>query len=251
MADSTSSPCTSCVVQVPKSPVEINWVEAVHGFESIATIIALGIGAWWAWRNDFIKTMADRRAERELRERERKQRDNQLAEQQRNREWEQTKIARQINEQFMDDLEARQATALIDSDGDSYTVSGFKMSSTPFTYNFREQEDVHALRIDEKVPLVDKDVFLRACFDSWFYWMAAMEQYLQNGLIRQKDMAFPSDYYLRYLRKDNALYAACINYVIRYQLSLKVLEFMTRFENADGDAAGAASMALSRARSGS
>jgi hypothetical protein len=81
--------------------------------------------------------------------------------------------------------------------------------------------------------------------------MAAMEQYLQNRLIRQKDMAFPSDYYLKYLRKDKNLYPVCINYVEHYQLSLKVLEFMARFEKADGDSAGAASMALSRARAGS
>jgi hypothetical protein len=77
-----------------------------------------------------------------------------------------------------------------------------------------------------------------------------MEQYLENGLIQQKDIAFPSDYYLRYLRKDKNLYAACIHYVTHYQLSLKVIEFMARFERADGDAAGAASTTLRRARIG-
>ena len=231
MADTTSSRCTSCVVmQVPKSPAEINWVEAVHGLESIVTIIALGIGAWWAWRNDLIKTTADRRAERELRERERKQRGDQLSEQQRNREWEQTKIAREINEQFMDDPEARQATALIDSDGDSYTMKDVKTSDIPYSYDFEKREDVHALRIDDKEPIVDKkDVFLRTCFDSWFYWMAAMEQYLQNGLIQEKDMAFPSDYYLRYLRQDEDLFNACWKYIHHYKLSPNIAKFMARF----------------------
>jgi hypothetical protein len=242
MVESTSTPCTSCViVQVPKASPELNWVEKVHGVESIVTIIALGIGALWALRSDLIKTKTDARAERVLRERERQQRDDQLNEQKQNREWEQTKIAREINEQFMDDPQAQVATALVDWDGDTFTTREKDQSGAPYSYDFTKKEDVQALRIIgvDEIP-EKKDAFLRTCFDSWFYWMAAMEQYLQNGLIRQKDIAFPSDYYLRYLRKDEALYAACIKYVTEYQLSRNVLAFMKRFEDADAAATAVA-----------
>jgi hypothetical protein len=135
------------------------------------------------------------------------------------------------------------ATDLVDWDGDMFKAREKDQSGDPCEYDFSKQEDVKALRIfgDHEAPKKQEE-YLRTCFDVWFYWMAAMEQYLENGLIRQKDMAFPSDYYLRYLRKDEDLYAACIRYLTHYKLSSKVLEFMKRFEEADGVAAGAAAI---------
>ena len=125
----------------------------------------------------------------------------------------------------------------MDCDGDDCTLSDTadKDSVKKYKYDLNAREDVHALRIDPNVS-AEKDVFLRDCFDAWFYWMAVMEQYLKNGLIRQQDIAFPSDYYLRNLRTDNALNDACIKYVTYYQLSPNVFAFMKRFADADAAA---------------
>lgn len=235
MADITCSPPQQCVVvQTTKEPP--NWIEVVHGVESVATIIGLVVAGWWAYRSDWIKTKSEGTKERDLRERERKLREDQLAEQQRSREWEQTKIAREINEKFLDDSEVQQVLTLVDCDGDEVTLTddSEKDAVKKYKYNLKVKEDVRAMRSTESDPVVDeKEVFLRDCFDAWFYWMALIEQYLQNGLILPKDIAFPSNYYTRQLRGDADLYAACRNYVKEYRLSDKVIEFMDRFERAD------------------
>lgn len=234
-----------CVI-IQETQPSPKWIEIGHGVESWMTVAGLVVAAIWAYRTDWLKLRSEARAERKLREHERLQRQDQVAEQQRNREWEQSKLAREINEQFINDPLAKVATDLIDYDGDIFEArEKDRPSGDPYKYDFGKKQDVEALRIfaDHETP-EKGEAFLRTCFDAWFYWMAAMEQYLQNELIRQKDMAFPSDYYLRYLRKDERLYGACIEYVTRYQLSRKVVEFMARFEKADGEAAGAATEAL-------
>ena len=225
---------SSIVLQMPKAHAELTWVEQAHGVESVMTTIALIIGAVWALFGDWRKSKTEREAERNLRDREREQREDLLNEQRRKREWDQTQVAREINEKFLADAGAQQALGLVDCDGDDCTLSDTsdKESVKKYKYDLNAREDVYALRIDPNVS-AEKDVFLRDCFDAWFYWMAVMEQYLRNGLIRQQDIAFPSDYYLRNLRGDSALNEACIKYVTHYQLSPNVFAFMKRFADAD------------------
>jgi hypothetical protein len=235
MADITCLPDQQCTtVHLVKEPTD--WIELGHGVESWLTAAGLLVAGWWAYRTDWMKTRADARAERDLRERERKQREEQVAEQQRNREWEQTRIAREINEKFLDDDEVQQVLTLVDCDGDTciLTDASEKDAVKKYTFNCRNGEDAVAMRVVEKGSTIDeKQVFLRDCFDAWFYWMAVIEQYLQNGLIRQKDIAFPSDYYLRNLRTDKALYEACQHYITAYGLSPNALAFMKRFAASD------------------
>jgi hypothetical protein len=59
--------------------------------------------------------------------------------------------------------------------------------------------------------------------------MSIMEQYLKNALILPEDIAYPSDYYLRELKKEKALYDACAKYIAHYELSPNIAVFMSRF----------------------
>ena len=234
MTEVNAAPASAIVLQSPNTTVELNWAEKAHGVESVMTIIALFVGAAWAVFGDWRKTKSERESERSLRERERKQRENHLKQQRQKLEWEQTQTAREVNEKFVDDTEAQQALTLVDCDNDTCTLTDYSEKDLVkhHDYDVKGKEDVRSLRI-QGAPPSEKEEFLRECFDAWFYWMAVLEQYLENGLIRQKDMAFPSDYYLRQLRNDKDLHAACLAYVTHYELSSNVLAFMKRFEDAD------------------
>jgi hypothetical protein len=229
MADANSTTNQPCIiVQTPKASAEVNWVEGAHGVESIFTVIGLAIGAWWAYRNDWIKSAKDRKGDRELRKKEQEQREDTLNQRSRQLRWDQAKLAKEINDQFLDDHEAQQALAIVDADGDKCELTDAENKSIKHEFDRTKDEQITALRIDIKVT-GKKEVFLRECFDAWFYWMSIMEQYLKNELILPEDIAYPSDYYLRELRKEKGLYDACIKYIAHYKLSPNILAFMSRF----------------------
>jgi hypothetical protein len=214
------------VTQTPKAPHEVTWVEQAHGAESVMTIVALVIGAVWAVFGDWRKNRKERDKDRELLGREQDQRDKQLR-------WDQAKLAKEINDQFLDDNGAQQALTIVDADGDTCELSD--EGNPPIKYTFDRTKDkrthVAALRVDTKVT-DKKEVFLRECFDAWFYWMAIMEQYLKNDLILLEDIAYPSDYYLRELEKEDDLFKACCKYIEYYQLSPNIAALMKRFADA-------------------
>jgi hypothetical protein len=209
------------IVQVPKAPAELTWVEQAHGVESVMTIIALVAGAGWAVFGDWRKTHAEREKDRELLGREQAQRDQQLR-------WDQAKLAKDINDQFLADHDAQQALAMVDADGDTCELTDEDDPTIKYVYDRTKNEQVTVLRVDIKMT-DKKSVFLRDCFDAWYYWMSIMEQYLKNKLILQEDIAYPSDYYLRELKKETALNEACIAYVAYYKLSSNIEAFKQRF----------------------
>jgi hypothetical protein len=172
---------------------------------------------------DWRKTHAERAKDRELLGREQTQRDRQLR-------WDQAKLAKDVNDQFLADHEAQQALAIVDADGDTCELTDGDDKAIKYVYDRTKNEQVTALRVDIKV-IDKKAVFLRDCFDAWFYWMSIMEQYLKNNLILLEDVAYPSDYYLRELRKEDALNKACVAYVKYYQLSPNIEAFNQRFED--------------------
>jgi hypothetical protein len=155
---------TPTILHAPKASTELTWVEQAHGVESVMTIIALIIGAVWALFGDWRKSKGEREAERNLRDRERQQREDLLLEQKQKREWDQTQVAREINEKFLADSGAQQALGLVDCDGDDCTLSdtGGKESVKKYKYDLNAREDVYALRVDQIVS-TEKDVFLRDC----------------------------------------------------------------------------------------
>jgi hypothetical protein len=233
---STATPSGSAlqgvILATPKSAQEPNWIEIGHGVESWLTATGLIAAALWAIFVYWLKWSTEREAERELRKREREQRENQVKQQERKLKREQTQIARQINEQFLDDVEVQQVLGILDSEGNAtaYTVTDYrdKAASKDYAFNLKKKEHIFALRVDEPVTNVG-EIFLRECFDAWFYWMAVIEQYLNNGLIREQDIAYPSDYYVRLLKEDTELYNACTAYISHYRLSPGIGRFLKRF----------------------
>lgn len=228
MADITSSANQPCIVQAPRAPTEINWVEASHGVESIVTVVGLAIGAWWAYRNDWIKSFKERTADRELRESEKMQRQDMLEQRNRQLRWDQAKLAKEINDEFLADHDAQSALGIVDSDAATIDVTDTGGTPNKYTVDLEKREHVTALRMN---PMASnkKEVFIRECFDAWFYWMSIMEQYVKNELIRQDDITYPSDYYIRCLREDEEFYEVCVQYIERNRLSPNILAFIRRF----------------------
>ena len=218
---SSTQSMTPLVVQLQKAPPEQSWIEVGHGVESWLAAVGLIIGAAWALFGDWRKTRTERERDRELVGRETAQRERQLR-------WDQAKLAKEINDEFLDDKEVRRVLGLVDTDGDTCELTDFEKTPQKYTYDLAKGEHLAALRIDTKVT-DKKDTLLRDCFDAWFYWMSLMEQYLQNRLILPEDIAFPSDYYLHQLRSDSALYRACSDYIAHHKLSPNIAKFMTRF----------------------
>jgi hypothetical protein len=198
------------------------WVEQAHGVESVVATIGLIVAAWWAWRGDWLKTRADRNKELELLRRESQQRDERLR-------WDQAKLAREINGEFLEDLDAREVLHLVDCDTDTFDTTDSANLEFTYTFNLQSQQDVKAMDVSGRA-MSDKEAHLRECFDAWFYWMALMEQHLKGDLILQEDIEYPTDYYLECLRSNAALYNACLNHIDHYRLSLNIRAFLKRFE---------------------
>ncbi len=235
MTNANSTPSLpGVIVQTQKAPTEINWVEGAHGIESIVTIVGLAIGAWWAYRNDWVKSAKDRNDDRALRRKEQEQREDAINQRSRQLRWDQAKLAKEINDQFLEDHEAQEALGIVDSDALIIEITDDD-KKPPITFRVILENDQHvkALQINPK-GANPMETFIRECFDAWFYWMSIMEQYLKNELIRQEDIAYPSDYYIRCLRDDQKLYHACVGYIERHRLSPNILAFMRRFTEATG-----------------
>jgi hypothetical protein len=205
----------------------ITWVEKVAGWESGITILALIIGACYALFGDWRKSKEEREHDRQLARQEQQRRKDALEQQARRLRWDQANMAREVNHGFLDDPQAWIVLELVDCDRDTYTARD-EVEKKQYTYNLKEQEAVHAMRIDG-AQMSEKEVFLRECFDAWFYWMALMEQYLTSKLILQRDIDYPSRYYLRCLFENEPLNAACMQYLKHYGIEDDVVPFMNRF----------------------
>ena len=205
----------------------VTWMERVAGIESAFTIIALIIGAGYALFGDWRKSKEERQHDRELAGQEQQRRQDALEQQALRLRWDQANMAREVNHRFLDDPQAQVVLGLVDCDLDTYSAKD-KLENKDYTYNLAQKEDVHAMGTDA-AQLGDKDIFLRDCFDAWFYWMALMEQYLQSKLILQGDIEYPSRYYVRRLFEDQALSAACVQYLKHYEIEKYVVPFLERF----------------------
>jgi hypothetical protein len=229
MADTNSTANQpAIIVQVPKAATEVTWVEWAHGIESIVTVIGLLIGAWWAYRNDWIKTTKERFDDRDLRKKEQEQRQDTLEQRNRQLRWDQAKLAKEINDQFLADPDAQNAVGIVDADVRILKVTTAEDLPKTYPVSIEDEEHIKALEVSGKGAEA-KELYIRECFDSWFYWMSIMEQYLKNKLVLQEDIAYPSDYYVRCLREEPKLYAACVAYIQKHKLSPNILAFMTRF----------------------
>jgi hypothetical protein len=233
MADTNSTTNQPCiVVQVPKTPAEVSWVEGAHGAESIVTVFGLLIGAWWAYRNDWVKTTKERADDRDLRKKEQEQRQDTLDQRDRQLRWDQAKLAKEINDQFLADRDAQNALSIVDADVRIFRVTTTEDPPKIYPVSIEDEEHIKALQVSGKGAEA-KEIYIRECFDSWFYWMSIMEQYLKNKLVLQEDIAYPSDYYVRCLRDEQKLYDACVAYIQKHELSPNILAFVKRFSRGE------------------
>lgn len=102
--------------------------------------------------------------------------------------WKQTKAAKELSDEMLDDEESKNATLMLDSKSRDYTFNGE-------TFRIDIKVVKKALRIDNNHPNKEER-YIRDAFDSLFYYTEKIEQFLQNGLFTLDDIRFPLEYYL-------------------------------------------------------
>jgi hypothetical protein len=119
----------------------------------------------------------------------------QLTREQRERDlrWKQAEAAKELNDEMLDDPEARTALEMLDDDGREFDLPLSKQS-----LRITHKDLQHALNPendDSDKKLAD----IRDCFDSLFYYFALLEHHINSTLVLHEDVAFPLDYYVRLL----------------------------------------------------
>jgi hypothetical protein len=108
--------------------------------------------------------------------------------------WRQADAGKKLNDEMLDDREAYAALQMIDSGSRQFELPS-KHTVVVTTEDWLQALDPKAIREDEK------SVFIRDCFDSAFYYMATLEHYVQSGLVRVDDVAYPLRYYIPLMKK--------------------------------------------------
>lgn len=135
--------------------------------------------------------------------------------------WKQTKEAKNLIDQMLDETASANTAIMIDSSGRNFQID----ESQKVTITF---EDIkNALRHDSN-SFTKKEVFIRDCFDAFLFYVEFIEQSISNNLFEFKDVIFPMKYYVDCIVK-NGLRDAVIKYIEYYQFS-NSKNFLLRIE---------------------
>jgi len=107
--------------------------------------------------------------------------------------WKQAAVGKDLNDEMLSDPESKAALHMLD-----YPAG--KHYKLPSEARVRiSQEDFKRALDPKKEPDDERDIFVRDCFDSLFYYMAMLEHYTARKLIVEEDVKFPLDYYVSVL----------------------------------------------------
>lgn len=108
--------------------------------------------------------------------------------------WKQADAGKKLNDEMLEDDEADAAMQMLDYEGREFELpSGV---SEPITHS--DVRDV----LNPKTPIEsERQIYIRDCFDSLFYYMATIDHYAERELVHRDDVAFPLDYYIPRLLK--------------------------------------------------
>src|SRR5688572_23062052 len=108
------------------------------------------------------------------------------AREQRDRElrWRQAAAGKDLNDEMQDDALAWPALQMLDFSGREFELP----SKNRIAITHQDVRD----SLNPRTPVVDeKNIYIRDCFDSLFYYLAMFHHYINSGLIRRDDVAFP------------------------------------------------------------
>jgi hypothetical protein len=108
--------------------------------------------------------------------------------------WRQAQAGKSLNDEMQTDPKAWPALQMLDSEERKYSIAETEMVTV-------SRADIRrALNPDTYVEST-KDSFVRDCFDALFYFMAMIDHYVSTTLIREEDVQFPLEYYVRQLQE--------------------------------------------------
>jgi len=145
-----------------------------------------------------------------------------LGREQRARElrWKQAEAGKALNDEMLVDSLASTALQMLD-----YSGTKFELPSKDSVVV--DRSDIRFALDPRNDTRGEKDLYIRKCFDSLFYYMATMEHYTSSTLIRAEDIAFPLEYYVPLLVEFSDVIEL---YLKRYQLN-RAEKFLSRYQS--------------------
>jgi hypothetical protein len=132
--------------------------------------------------------------------------------------WRQAEAGKKLNDEMMTDVRSRAAMQMLD-----YSGRTFKLPSN--TSSTITHSDLATALNSMTAISNEKDIYIRDCFDSFFYYLATLEHYISSTLIRYEDVAFPIEYYVPLLGKFKS---DAESYLLKYEL-VRARAFLSRF----------------------
>ncbi|ESS71329.1 hypothetical protein MGMO_107c00050 [Methyloglobulus morosus KoM1] len=154
--------------------------------------------------------------------------------------WKKTETAKSLIKEMMDDSRARNARRMIDwTYGRLFDINQNDNGKTePFPISRQEiYEALDKLGVESSDPLDSKTIFVRDCFDRFFYFMGVFEHYIFRKLVDFEDVRYPMEYYVKYLKSSNpnqqdydeSHFKYFEKYITRYNYKY-AQDFINRFE---------------------
>lgn len=119
--------------------------------------------------------------------------------------WRQAEAGKKLIDEMLSDENALAAMKMLDWNDVKFEIAPGNFQSV------WEKDYLQALRI-ENLNFTDKEMFIRNCFDSLFYYAAMIEHYLKSNLIVFEDVAFPLDYYYKTMRRHKKVFDEFLNH---------------------------------------
>jgi len=122
--------------------------------------------------------------------------------------WRKAQAGKSLNDEMQEDEYAWAAMQMLDSEHREFKLPSGETATITQT--------AIATALDPAICSNDeKDIYIRDCFDTLFYFLAMMEHYISSTLILEDDVAYPIEYYVPLISTFRAQIAA---YLARYGL---------------------------------
>lgn len=104
--------------------------------------------------------------------------------------WKQAAAAKELVDDLQADARANDAMTMLDWSGRRFLVGDKEIVVTT-------ERMTQALRTDQTDAFQPDEVFIRDCFDHLFFHLDRMGHFVEGGLVRHEDVAYPLQYYVR------------------------------------------------------
>lgn len=208
------------------SPLFKDWVDIIAKVLGLAAIVFTALQYLRESGKNRRERLNERRERSERRRKERAEnekdrRQSELNRQQREQDveqrktelrWKKAELAKQVLNELHTDPYAVDAMLMLDWNGRMFRIKASRNQPDGGMERISSDEMWAALRIVE-LHFNDKERFIRDCFDAFFGQMQIIEHYISIDLIELADVAYPFDYYLDALGRNDFMFD---NFVAEY-----------------------------------